>query len=372
MEQEFQLREVFNSQVVKQLAKNIKKTYPEFKEQEFSKNINSKIDALNYGERSKLITENLAKYLPEEFPKAAEILVNALEPELITSEISGFKGFIIMPQCNFISKYGMQHYDISMNALYEMTKRFTAENDIRPFIINHTDKTLSILHQWAHDDNLHVRRLVSEGTRPRLPLSGRIPAFQKDPSPIFELLKKLIFDPELYVRRSVANNLNDVAKDNPDAVVEFLKPYNKKASKETKWLIQHALRTLVKQGHKGALELLGYKANPNIQIDKFTFQKPKIKMGEKIEFHFNLISKEKKNFDLMLDYAIHFMKANGKQKPKVFKLSKKTVRHNEKLSFEKSFSFKPLTTRKYYTGKHSIEIFANGKSLNSFDFEVID
>jgi 3-methyladenine DNA glycosylase AlkC len=164
-------------------------------------------------------------YLPKDFPQAVQILLDSLGPEISQCEISGFDGFIVMPQNDFVAKYGLEHFDISMQALYEMTKRFTAEGAIRAFIQTYPDQTLAVLRQWAQDPNCHVRRLVSEGTRPRLPLAPRLAQFVRDPRPVLALLELFNTDSELMVRRSVANNLNDIAKDHPDLVVEIFRAW---------------------------------------------------------------------------------------------------------------------------------------------------
>ena len=221
MQQGFQLREVFNPAVVDQLAHNIARTWPTFDQIGFATTINSQLVSLNFGARNTLIRDTLWAYLPKEFPQAVQILVDSLGPEIPHCEITGFDGFIIMPQNDFVAKYGLDFFDISMQALYAMTKRFTAEGAIRAFIQKYPDQTLARLRQWAEDPNCHVRRLVSEGTRPRLPLAPRLGQFIRDPRPVLALLDQLKADPELMVRRSVANNLNDIAKDHPVSVGPF-------------------------------------------------------------------------------------------------------------------------------------------------------
>lgn len=370
MQEDFKFREVFNKKVVIELAENIKQNYSRFEQVSFCDSINNKINDLNFGERSKLITENLKKFLPQKFPDAINILLQSLPEEIQTEELTGFDRFIIMPQTAFVSKYGLEHYDLSMTALYEMTKRFTAEGDIRIFIDKFPEKTLSILEKWAEDENCHVRRLVSEGIRPRLPLGIRLKRFQKDPVPVIHLLEKLKEDPVLYVRRSVANNLNDIAKDNPKIVTDTLKKWKNIDNKGTQWLIKHALRTLLKQGNSDALALLGYETL-GIEVSEITLQTNKIKIGEDLVFNFSLKSIASKSQNLMIDYIIYYQKANGKQSPKVFKLSKKELNSEKTLTFEKKHSFKPISTRKHYKGKHNISLQINGKEFEKIEFDLI-
>ena len=225
------------------------------------------------------------------------------------------------------------------------------------------------MHLWSGDENLHVRRLASEGMRPRLPWAPQLTEFIKDPSPVLAVLNKLKDDPELYVRRSVANNLNDIAKDHTDLVVDVLTDWSKGASQGTEWIIKHAARSLIKSGNVKVLSLLGY--NPDVAVDVYDFKASKnISMGGELEFSFKLESSSSKTENLMVDYIIHFMKANGKTAPKVFKLSKKKIKPGETVNVKSKQSFKPISTRKYYPGKHAISLQINGKVYGKEDFVV--
>jgi len=372
MEEGFLLRDAFNTKNVTALSNNIKKVYPSFKQKEFAQSIIKKLSSLNFGPRSHLIVKQLYTFLPKDFPQAAQILIDSLMPEIVdgVEGLTEWDRFIVWPETEFIAAYGLDDYDISMTALYEMTKRFSSEGAIRPFIQKYPKKTLKLLEKWTKDPNCHVRRLVSEGTRPRLPLCGRLPQFQKDPRPVIQLLEKLKDDPSLYVRRSVANNLNDIAKDNPDIVVRTLTQWKKINNKETQWLITHAARTLLKQGNKQALALLGYTINPKLTITAFEILTPTFKIGESLRFSLAIQSTAKQQQRLMIDYAIHYTKANNKLKDKVFKLAKKTIKPNESFTLKKKHSFKQMTTRKHYPGKHSLEIIINGDSLEIKHFVV--
>ncbi len=361
-EEKILFRSVFNKKLVERLAAGIKKVYRQFDDHNFIAEINDQLAELSFGERSTLIRDKLAQFLPEDLPKAVSILVKALDPEPEADDLSGSVGFVIMPQCDFIAKYGIDFPDESLNALYEMTKRFTAEEQIRPFIRKYPEKTMDFLKKLATDPSPFARRLVSEGTRPRLPLGSRLHEFIKDPGPVITLLDKLKSDTNLMVRRSVANNINDIAKDNPEIAVATLKRWSKDKSPETKWLIKHAARTLLKQGNKGALELLGYTPKPEASITGFKIARDQFKIGEALQFSFLLKSISEKKQNLMIDYAIHFVKANGKTKPKVFKLAAKKLLPGETVLLCKAHSLKQFTTRVHYPGKHIIEIFVNGDS----------
>jgi 3-methyladenine DNA glycosylase AlkC len=370
MQEGFQLRDVFNPAGVNKLAAAIHQTWPEFDAAGFSADINAQLAPLNFGARNNLIRDKLWDYLPKHFPTAGQILIDSLGPELMVEELTGFDGFMVMPQCDFVAKYGLEYYDLSMKALYEMTKRFTAEGAIRPFIEKYTDQTLTLLQTWAHDLNCHVRRLVSEGTRPRLPLAPRLSQFVKDPRPVLKLLENLKADPILLVRRSVANNLNDIAKDNPDLVVATLCEWQKSPDPGTQWIIGHASRTLVKQGHPEALALLGYPAGPALQVQNLKLEKPVVHLGEHLNFSFDIRSEADQLQNLMIDYVVYFMKANGKQAPKVFKMAKKRLKPGETLSLAKKHPFKPISTRVYYPGEHRLGIQINGQVLAEAEFRL--
>ena len=276
-----------------------------------------------------------------------------------------------MSQNDFVAKYGLDYFDISMQALYQMTKRFTAEGAIRAFIQKYPDRTLTVLQQWAEDPNCHVRRLVSEGTRPRLPLAPRLRDFIRDPRPVLALLEQLKADPELMVRRSVANNLNDIAKDHPDLVVETLARWKQAADPATQWIAGHAARTLLKQGHMGALALLGYPAENNISVASFQLNQTSVRMGEDLVFAIEILSTTDAPQNLLIDYVVHHLKANGKLAPKVFKLAKKRLGPRAMLSLTKRHAFRPLSTRVYYPGRHALELQINGQRWGWQEFELV-
>jgi 3-methyladenine DNA glycosylase AlkC len=371
MQQEFRLRDVFNPAAVERLAHSIGQAWPAFDRAGFTLAINSQLHALSFGGRNALIRDTLRAYLPQEFPEAVQILLDALGPEISQCEVTGFEGFTVMPQNDFVAAYGLGHLDLSLQALYELTKRFTAEGAIRAFLQAYPQQTLARLAEWAEDPNCHVRRLVSEGTRPRLPLAPRLREFVKNPRPILALLERLKADPALMVRRSVANNLNDIAKDHPDLVVETLARWSKDTSPETQWLIGHAARTLLKQGHTGALELLGYPAATGISVASLQLNQARVCMGEDLLFTVDIRSTADAPQSLMIDYVVHHLKANGKLAPKVFKLAKKQLSPGERLSLSKRHAFRPLSTRVYYPGRHALELQINGQRWGWQEFELV-
>jgi len=369
--EKFLVRDVFNEEGIKLMASAIKKNYPEFKSNQFVKETAGKFPELSFIQRSDHITEMLRKYLPDDFPRSAAILLDSLGPAIPQNDLKGFGGFIVWPMTIYISRYGLEYFDISVNALYEMTKRFTAESAIRYFIIRYPEKTLKVLEKWVTDPNPHVRRLVSEGTRPRLPWAVRLQQFVKDPLPVIHLLEKLKEDPELFVRRSVANNINDIAKDHPDRAAALLIKWNKSKNAGTKWIVQHASRTLVKAGHTDILSALGFDNDVEILVDKLKLKKPAVHFGETLTFSFSVKNNSESAIHLMIDYIIHHRKANGGTTPKVFKLAKKEIPAHGEILLQKNHPIREISTRKYYPGEHIVEIQINGKKYLQKKFALV-
>lgn len=248
--------------------------------------------------------------------------------------------------------------------------RFTAEWAIRPFLLHHEEKTLTFLHSITAHPNPHARRLVSEGSRPRLPWGSRLHQYIKDPSSVFALLESLKNEPTRLVQRSIANNLNDIAKDHPDQVVKFLTHWKDEDVRDVTWIISHATRSLVKSGHQGTLALLGYSSEISLDTELFLTKKSII-LGETLEFTFTIHSHKEQN--LIIDYLIGFQKANGTIAPKVFKLTTKKLKVGESITLTKRHPIKPATTRVHYTGQHTLQLQINGilqPQIVPFDLQV--
>jgi 3-methyladenine DNA glycosylase AlkC len=257
-----------------------------------------------------------------------------------------------------------------MRAQYELTRRFSAESSIRAFLLRYPEETHARLRAWAGDDNVHVRRLVSEGTRPRLPWAPRLRAFQEDPRPVIALLELLKDDPERYVQRSVANSLNDIGKDHPDLAVEVCRRWSAGASPARAWIVRHALRALVKKGHRGALEMLGVGRWPAVRISGVRLVPRSIKLGGTLRFSFAIVSTGTAVQELLIDYIVHFVKANGATRPKVFKLRTLALSPGERVELGSTVSFKDLTTRRHYPGRHRIDLLINGIPHPLAEFDV--
>ena len=257
------LKMIFNESLINQLGINLEIIDPTFNKNDFIKEALYGIEPLSITQRSEHIADIMRKYLPKVYWKAIEIILKSLTPPLQKTEDNGLAVFFYMPHCHFIAKYGLDSkfndgedpFEVSMAAQYELTKRFTCEFSIRPFIIQDENRTMKVLYKWMLDDDPHVRRLCSEGTRPRLPWSKKIPSFINDPGPCIPILEQLKNDPVLYVRRSVANHLGDIAKDNLDLALTICENWLVDASTELKWVIRHALRHPAKKGNSKALKI---------------------------------------------------------------------------------------------------------------------
>lgn len=364
------LKNFFDVRVVGSIAADITRVHPSFDARRFTRESVEGLEALSLTGRAGHLTDKLRRYLPDDFEAAAQILVASLGPEHASSESFGLTPFRYLPYTLFVARYGLDHFETSMQAQYELTKRFTAEGSIRPFLEKHPKRTYSQLVKWCEDPNVHVRRLVSEGTRPRLPWATRLPAFQRDPEPVIALLERLKDDPERYVQRSVANNLNDIAKDHPGRVAALCKGWSKNAPEGRSWIVKHALRSLIKQGKPQALAIMGIKQGAEIAIEDVSIIPKRVRIGDRARVSFDLVSTSARTQDLLVDFAVHFKKANGENRPKVFKLKRLTLAGKQKQKLELRVSFAPLTTRKPYPGSQPVELLVNGKAFALGTIEV--
>ena len=370
------LRDAIGEKSIGQLGERIKSVNKDFNETHFNHLALKNIDSLGLNERIAQVRTALKACLPSDFKQAITYLIKALGAEIPQDNLDGVdltskNGFIVLPQCEFVAHYGQDDFTTSMGALKEMTKRFSSEGAIRSFIDNHYDATYKQLTQWLTHKNVHVRRLVSEGTRPRLPLFSRLPRFIDNPEPVIKLLSALKDDSELYVRRSVANNLNDISKDHPEVVTKLLSNWAHGASKERDWLIKHALRTLLKKGDSAALSILGFKPVSNLKVKHFFLDKTEIKLGEDLNIVMELQCDTLGPHKMMIDYVVYHKKANGSLSPKVFKWAQKSISSKTPLKMTKKHGIKKISTRKYYEGEHEIHLQINGEIMAKCYFTLL-
>ncbi len=350
-----------------ELCGDIKKIYPSFDDKKFLNLIyDQNWETLELKQRMHHTAVSINKLFPEEYNVALNLLLDIAVKE--RSKHPHF--FEDLFFADFVETYGINYPDLSIPALGVFTKYSSGEFAIRPFIKKYPELVMKQMLEWSLSDNQHVRRLSSEGCRPRLPWAMGLPAFKKDPSPIIPILENLKADESEYVRKSVANNLNDISKDNPALVMKLCKSWFGK-NKHTDWIIKRALRTLLKQGNVDAMKLFGFNGKNNFEIDNFKLAKNKIKIGATLEFSFSIKNKSRKKNKLRIEYLIHYAKTNGKVSKKIFQLSEKEFNAGEALSVNKKQSFKDMTTRKHHPGKHKIGIVINGKEIITKDFEVM-
>ena len=250
------LKYYFDGELAKLLAEKIVGVYPRFHTRAFIKFVDDSVGDLELKDRVSVITEGLRTHLPKAYVKAVRILLRILGPENQKETGMFTEGYWLMPVANFVEKFGLNDFDISMDAIYEITKRNTGEYAIRPFIVKDQQRALALITTWARDGNSHVRRLASEGVRPRLPWAGKLDTFIKDPKPVLKILEILKSDTSPFVQKSVANNLNDILKDNHEIGMQTIKRWHKAASKETRWIIKHALRNEIKKNNPEAKNLV--------------------------------------------------------------------------------------------------------------------
>jgi 3-methyladenine DNA glycosylase AlkC len=310
----------------------------------------------------------LHHFMPQNFSEA----VPALETIITNARAVGFgvNGLASMFLPDYIEVYGLDHPDDAIRALEYVTQYTSCEFAVRPFMIKYPEKMLAQMTAWSMHDNYDVRRFSSEGARPRLPWAMAIPALKKDPSPLLPLLENLKNDPSEYVRRSVANNINDIAKDHPDVVLAIAKKW-KGNSKETDAIIKHGARTLLKQGHPEILKIYGLDAT-HINYSGFEVLTPKVNMGDSVEFTFAIENKDTQPQTVRLEYGMYYMKAKGQLAKKVFKISEKVYQPGEKASIVRRQSFKAITTRVFYPGEHQLSIIINGEEKQPIlSFELV-
>jgi 3-methyladenine DNA glycosylase AlkC len=317
------------------------------------------------------IAHALGRHLPQDYEQAIEILIASLGPKLEAAELTGMDVFIYLPHVFFVAKFGVDHFEASMHAQYELTQRFTAEYSIRVFLERYPHRTLARLREWAFDANVHVRRLVSEGTRPRLPWAPWLRAFQDDPRPVLELLDLLKDDPELLVRRSVANNLNDIGKDNPAALIDTCRRWMKDATPDRSRLVRHALRSAVKRGDLDALEILGFLPATGVQVRDIRIAPAVASIGDSVTFTVDLSNEGSITLPLLIELRVHFVKANGRSSPKVFALKELELQPHGSVRLTKAVSLAQHTTRTHYPGEHRVEVLVNGRASGTGVFDIV-
>jgi len=364
--------QLFNQDKVDYLAHLIMQVQPEFDKVAFSKKVLNAFPTLELKERIAHISLCLHEHLATDYLTAVDVILKALPAELDPEKTDDdFGDFIFSPLSLYVATYGCEkrYLDVSLGALKELTKRFSAEFSIRFFINAFPAETLAFLQDCATDKNSHVRRLASEGSRPKLPWAQKLKIHYREP---LDILNTLFADKTRFVTRSVANHLNDISKLEPELVIQTLKVWQtskKQTDKEMAFITKHALRSLIKQGHPEAFKLIGYGEKPDINILEFSSKTEKVKVGEAFEFSFKLHSNKKQK--LSIDYIMHFASQNKKESKKVFKLKQLELAKDEVIVLTKKHPMRLMTTKRLYEGVHRVTLQINGTAFDAIEFELL-
>jgi 3-methyladenine DNA glycosylase AlkC len=355
-----ELRNIYNPSFIEKLILAIKEEYVLFNNEKFNDLVfQEDWESLALKQRMRRITVSLHETMPKAYIETLEILYK------VAPKFKGLGG-IIFP--DYVDQYGLKDWEESMKALAIFTPFSTSEFAVRPFLLKNQDSMLKQSLEWSVHQDEHIRRLASEGTRPRLPWGQSVPSLKANPEVTIPILMNLKEDDSLYVRKSVANHLNDISYTHPDLVLNLAREWLGK-HKHTDWIIKHALRSLLKKGNPDALSLFGYKDDKSIEITDFNLDEDHVSIGDNLHYSFTLISK--KSMPIRVEYGIDYVKANGQRSRKVFMVSSSEMSANETRTFHKKQSFKELTTRKHYKGKHTLSIIINGHVKASLDFELV-
>lgn len=356
----------YHADTIRQLALRLKAVYPSFQTDDFVGDIMDETwDGLALKARMRKTTVHLGKYLPTDYAQALAVL-----DQVVVGYPPGFYDFALMCFPDFVEVYGQDacHWDLSIAALERYTPFSTSEFAVRPFIINDEERMMRQMAVWARHDNAHVRRLASEGCRPQLPWGQALNCFKKDPLPVLAVLELLKADPSLYVRKSVANNLNDISKTHPALIVKTARNwYGENAY--TDWIVKHGCRTLLKRGNREVLSLFGFADDDCVNIDNFALEAASVHIGEKLAFSFTVSAKDTTR--ARLEYGIDYVKANGRRSRKIFQISEILLKAAQEKTYMKTHTFSDLSTRKHYPGIHSITLIVNGAERGTLGFEVL-
>lgn len=357
-------KNIYNHELLCELASNIKMEYDEFESEEFIRStLDETWEDLELKDRITKVSVNLGKYLPKDYGTAIGIIDKVIVK--YGTGLTGACGFFPI----FVEIYGQDEkdWDVSVAALARYTQHASSEFAVRAFIINNEERMMAEMYKWSKDENEHIRRLSSEGCRPQLPWGQALNSFKKDPSPILPILEQLKTDPSPYVRKSVANNLNDISKTHPDLVISITKDWYGK-NEYTDWIVKHGCRTLLKKGNREVLALFGCDDTTSIDINNLTLNTNSIAIGESVVFSF--VISAKKTTKARLEYGVDYVKSNGKTSRKIFKISEIEFKAGEKKQYSKKHSFADVSIRKHYPGTHSITLIVNGMECGKLDLEL--
>ena len=355
------LKELLNADVLARIGRVAAQAHPAFDQRAYLAMAREGLDELSIMQRMSRAADSLRAFLPADYPRALKA-VRRMAPLLPG-------GFADMVLPEFVGRHGLDHFELSLEALRELTPHSSAEFALRPFLERDPDAVLALATRWAEDANEHVRRLASEGTRPRLPWARRLPLLAAEPQRTRPILEKLQADPSDYVRRSVANHLNDISKDHPDWVLDLLESWPTQET-ETKWITKHALRNLIKAGHPRALQLVGATLGAKVRLGSFEVSPAALRLGQTLQLNATLVSTARQPQRLVIDYAIHYVKKSGDSSRKVFKLRTLELDGQAQVALSKSQTIADFTTRTHYPGRHRVELLVNGLTVAQGHFDL--
>ena len=321
-------------------------------------------EQMEWKDRMKHTTRCFHQFLAADFPEAVQLIKNIIDKLRADGQDQGGLAHIFL--ADYIETYGLDDLENAVSAFEFITQFISCEFAVRPFIIKYGDQMIKEMVSWSKHKNYHVRRLSSEGSRPRLPWAMAIPALKRNPEPILPILENLKTDPSEYVRRSVANSINDIAKDHPDIVIALAARWQG-ISKETDAIIKHGSRTLLKQGHVDILKQYGLESG-KIAVQDFRILTPEVKIGESVEFAFSITNQNPASHTVRLEYGIYYKKSKGHLARKVFKISEKVYEPNVTVNINRKQSFRLITTRVFHVGEHQVSIIVNGEEKGLLDF----
>lgn len=361
-------KDYFDAAAIDALGTQIQSAWGKFPTQAFQQSALQDLDSLELSQRVGRLAECLKANLPADIPAALAILRESL-PSPLPNCNSVTDGWLQWPIGQFIANYGVDHFDESMSAMIQLTQVFSSEFAVRPFVIRFPDRTIERLKDLTQHSSPHVRRWCSEGVRPRLPWGTVIRSLVNEPAPILPILNALHNDQELYVRRSVANNLNDISKDHPQIVVDRCLQYQQTESPHAPWVARHALRTLIKDGHPDALAALGYHPPKGISA-RLTVSPVSISVGDSTELSAILKNESKQDQHLAVDFELTFVRQNQKFSAKVFKWKTLKLPAGDELTITKRHPMKATTVRRLYRGEHKLRLMVNGQALAVANFHL--
>jgi 3-methyladenine DNA glycosylase AlkC len=374
-------KNMWNERFFDGFTKALKSVVDDFDEHKFlSQIMDDEWENRELLQRARHITATLKNFLPADYKSAIKKIlevINCLKETPYWLSLKQMKDTQYSLSLEygifsgFVEEYGVDDYQTSVDAIEEITRFTSCEGAVRPFIIKYPKEMMEQMLAWSKHESPWVRRLSSEGCRPRLPWTMAIPHLKKNPAPILPILENLKNDVSKFVRLSVANNLNDIAKDNPETVIDIVKKWRGQ-SENTDWVIKHGCRTLLKQGNAEVMELFGFEAKKNIHIQDFRILTPEVKIGKSLEFEFKLLNSNTEKTKIRLEYGLYYQKANGTLSKKVYKISEKDYAAHSTTHITRKQSFRLITTRVFHTGLHRVSLIINGNELEKRDFKLIE